>query len=295
VAPIADMPPPEVEVTVTQVASLLIDQWAGWQGQEVIPFAFGWDNFLFRVGDDHIARLPRREMAVPLVEKEARWLPTLAASLPLPIPVPLMLGRPGYGYPWPWTVTRWIDGTSAALATEIDHARCAAELGSFLRALHRPAPTEAPTNPYRGGPLRERGRATRERIQDLVEDVEWALGTWGRAISADESHVRVWLHGDLHPHNLLVEAGALSGVVDFGDVCGGDPATDLAVMWSFLPIPTHPVFLAAYGVDDPALWARARGWALTLGLAYVAHSADNPVMARIGQTMLASLAVTENP
>jgi hypothetical protein len=30
-------------------------------------------------------------------------------------------------------------------------------------------------------------------------------------------------------------------------------------------------------------WARARGWALALSLAFLAHSADNPLMAGIGQ------------
>ena len=44
----------------------------------------------------------------------------------------------------------------------------------------------------------------------------------------------VWIHGDLHPGNLLVRDGRLSGVLDFGDVTAGDPATDLSVGWMLL-------------------------------------------------------------
>ena len=65
----------------------------------------------------------------------------------------------------------------------------------------------------------------------------------------------VWIHGDLHPCNLLVTDGRLSAVLDFGNLTAGDPATDLSVAWM-----------------------RARGWGLALGLAYLAHSRDNADM-----------------
>ena len=33
----------------------------------------------------------------------------------------------------------------------------------------------------------------------------------------------VWLHGDRHPANLLVDRGRISGVIDFGDIAASDP------------------------------------------------------------------------
>lgn len=103
----------------------------------------------------------------------------------------------------------------------------------------------------------------------------------GLALPAPTSPA-VWLHGDLHPLNLLTHDGRLSAVVDFGDLGAGDRATDLSCAWLVLPASARPALRAAAGarapVDD-ATWARARAWALALGLAHLAG--DGPV-AEIG-------------
>lgn len=80
-------------------------------------------------------------------------------------------------------------------------------------------------------------------------------------------------------------------MIDFGDVTSGDPATDLSVAWMLLPARYHGAFAAAYAEAGQvpagdALWARAKGWALELSLVYLAHSADNPLIAGIGQRTL---------
>jgi aminoglycoside phosphotransferase (APT) family kinase protein len=110
--------------------------------------------------------------------------------------------------------------------------------------------------------------------------------------------VRRWLHGDLHPANILVSHGRVSGVIDFGDITAGDPATDLAVAWMLLPLGHHAAFRSAYrsARADPAgsaedagstaLWTRARGWALNLAIVFLAHSADNPQLLNVGRRTL---------
>ena len=99
-----------------------------------------------------------------------------------------------------------------------------------------------------------------------------------------------WLHGDLHPANILVLDGQVSGVIDFGDITSGDPATDLAVAWMLLPPARHGAFRAAYeaagGPAGDALWRRARGWALNLAVVFLAHSADNPQIRSVGRRTL---------
>lgn len=68
----ADMPRTEVEASVQLVQDLLDDQRPDLSAARVTPLAFGWDNFSFRVGEDLVARLPRRMASVGLVENEAR-------------------------------------------------------------------------------------------------------------------------------------------------------------------------------------------------------------------------------
>jgi aminoglycoside phosphotransferase (APT) family kinase protein len=91
---------------------------------------------------------------------------------------------------------------------------------------------------------------------------------------------------DLHPGNLLVCQGHLSAVIDFGDLAAGDPATDLSVMWMFLPPSTRLTFRAsARGESDPVddhTLMRARGWALALGLAYLGSSRGGEAMRTLG-------------
>jgi hypothetical protein len=52
-----------------------------------------------------------------------------------------------------------------------------------------------------------------------------------------------------------------------------------------LPADCHQAFRESAGASD-ASWARATGWALALGLVYLAHSADNPQLAAVGRRTL---------
>ncbi|MFI1071700.1 phosphotransferase [Streptomyces puniciscabiei] len=54
-----------------------------------------------------------------------------------------------------------------------------------------------------------------------------ARSLWQQAVAAPAwSGAPVWLHGDLHPANVVVADGTLAGALGFGDVCAGDPATE---------------------------------------------------------------------
>ena len=117
-------------------------------------------------------------------------------------------------------------------------------------------------------------------------DARAARRAWAAALAAPRWRERpAWVHGDLHPANILVHHGGLSGVLDFGDLTAGDPAADLSVGWMLLPADWRQAFRAAAGASD-ADWARATGWALALGLVCLAHSADNPQLAAVGRHTL---------
>jgi aminoglycoside phosphotransferase (APT) family kinase protein len=283
------MPAAEVDVGPAVVRVLLAEQCPDLVELELVELAYGWDNAIFRLGDELTVRLPRRALAAELVEHEQRWLPELAARLPLPIPSPVRLGRPGGGYPWSWSVCPWFPGVVATRAAPADPFEAAETLGAFLAALHQAAPSAAPANPYRGGPLADRDAVTRQRaeqVSDLI-DAPAVLACWSDLVSTPRwDRPPVWLHGDLHPANLLVHEGQLSAVIDFGDITAGDPATDLAVAWMLFPSEARPTFRAAAGAIDDDTWLRARAWALSLALAYLANSADNPMFARLGERVL---------
>jgi hypothetical protein len=56
-------------------------------------------------------------------------------------------------------------------------------------------------------------------------------------------------------------------VIDFGDLCAGDPACDLAAAWVLLPDDAADRFHAAYQpTPDAATLRRARGWAVLQAL-----------------------------
>jgi aminoglycoside phosphotransferase (APT) family kinase protein len=90
------------------------------------------------------------------------------------------------------------------------------------------------------------------------------------------------LHGDLHVRHVCVEDGHLSGVIDWGDVCVGDPSFDLQLAWSLLPPRGRVAFVDAYGSIDPERLLRARATALYFGamLATYAHSVDDDALRR---------------
>ena len=73
------------------------------------------------------------------------------------------------------------------------------------------------------------------------------LRAWDAALAAPSyDGPPVWLHGDLHPANVLVNDGQVSGVIDFGDITSGDPASDLSVAWMLLPLDSQAGFWSAY-------------------------------------------------
>ncbi len=162
-------------------------------------------------------------------------------------------------------------------------------LGGFLAALHQAAPPLAPRNPVRGIPLADRAPAFDRDLTALGQSVDQSAIRRRWEVLVDTpgwSSPPVWVHGDVHPLNLLVDDGRLSAVIDFGDLTAGDPASDLAVAWMLFSAPVRDELRAAAGVDD-ATWRRALGWALCLGVAFA--NGDERVAAIGRRTIEAAL------
>lgn len=294
-------PPAEVALDEGGVRALLVAQHPDLAERPLSRVAEGWDNATWRLGRDLAVRLPRREVAVGLTLRELRHLPQLAARLPVATPVPVRAGAPCAGFPWPWLVVRWVEGVPAA--HEPLSSAAAAPLGRALRALHAPAPEGAPANPFRGVPLRVREASWAVRRASVAGteaaralDLDALDAAWRSALQAPEHTEPVWLHGDLHPRNTIGRGGALAGIIDWGDLCAGDRATDLAAAWMLLPLEAHGAFWEAYGTPSAAVWTRARAWAAALGMVLLDTGlADDPVFARIGTRTLERVAASASP
>ncbi len=102
----------------------------------------------------------------------------------------------------------------------------------------------------------------------LVADPEAVRAILDDAVAApDWTGPAVWLHADLHAANVLTADGTFCGVIDFGDLCAGDPACDLAAAWNLLPDGAADRFFELYRpAADPATRRRARGWAVARAL-----------------------------
>ncbi len=91
-------------------------------------------------------------------------------------------------------------------------------------------------------------------------------------------------HGDLHLRHLLVtESGSVTGVIDWGDLCLGDPAIDLSIAYLAFADPARDELLAAYRRPVGAareLAARTCALPLAAGLAEYAADDGRPALLR---------------
>ncbi|PZD70696.1 Thiamine kinase [Acaryochloris thomasi RCC1774] len=260
------------QIDLALVHSLLEGQHPDLAHLQICHLGTGWHNTMFRLGDQLLLRLPRRTTAGPLIENEQIWLPQLADRLPINVPTAVRVGEPTQRYPWRWSILPWLTGTTAEQVnlrtSQVQH------FTSFLKALHVPAPANAPQNPVRGVPLKQRSAVFEKRFLRVEEQTNLITrqikNIWHRAIEAPMDGEPRWLHGDLHPLNVVVNDGAISGIIDWGHITSGDIATDLASIWMLFAQQNHrQQVIESYGNLSDATLQRAQGWAILFGVGLV--------------------------
>ncbi|WP_442941951.1 phosphotransferase [Nonomuraea sp. NBC_00507] len=103
----------------------------------------------------------------------------------------------------------------------------------------------------RGGPLAGSSEWVAQQLAEatetgLIPDPDAVRAVWDdAAVAPGWAGPALWLHGDLHPANVLTADGTICGVIDFGDLFAGDPAVDLAAAWILLPDGTADRFFRA--------------------------------------------------
>ncbi|MFF7188498.1 aminoglycoside phosphotransferase family protein [Streptomyces sp. NPDC008222] len=268
------------------VRRLIAGQFPQWAGLAVERFPSGGTvNAMYRLGDSMVVRLPLIESGAGDVASEREWLPRLAPLLPESVPEVLGAGEPAEGYTWPWSVYGWLAGRNPEPGALGEPELLAEDLAGFVVAMRSVDLRGAP-RAHRGGPVASLDADTRTAIEELRRipqegvDCEAATAVWEDALRAPGwDGPPVWLHADLMPGNLLVDADRLASVIDFGCTGVGDPACDLFPAWNLLPAGAREVFRETLGVDE-ATWIRGRGRTLSQALiALPYHRKTNPSMA----------------
>ncbi|WP_188837732.1 phosphotransferase [Flexivirga endophytica] len=218
-------------------------------------FDDGWDMSAKLVDGRWVERSPRHPALEPQARRETQFLPWLAPQLPLPVPIPVIVAEEPLVLRHAYLPGQRCPGTSAA------HGRA---VGSFLRALHAIDADAAMAHGLRDADSahtarRETGdRMAREVLPRLPDGVH----TDGEHLLARLAHLPAdpcVVHADLGLDHIRVTGEEVSGIIDWGDSCVGDPAIDL----SATTLSTGPMF--ARGVLEtyrPAreVLARARDW-----------------------------------
>lgn len=253
---------------------------------DVRLLATGWDNTVYLVDQVWVFRFPRRQIAIPGVEREMRVLPLVAPQLRTPVPHPLHLGRPTDRFPWPFWGAAHITGTELAAGSN-QRDELGAEVGDFLRSLHDlPIDTswDLPYDPMRRADSAHRAQLIRVRLDRLVrsgvpvEGLDRIDQLLGEDAPTPPSLASVLTHGDLHIRHILVDdAGRLAGVIDWGDVCVADPAVDLSVAFLAFTNAARDALFDAYGPITAGQEKRARVLAVSLAAALADQAAHDRI------------------
>lgn len=280
----------EIKVDEPLVRILLQAQKPEWAGLPLTRLtSHGSDHALFKLEDDYVLRMPRIEWAFAGIEKEHRWVSELAQHLRFPISEPVYMGEATDEYPCRWLVVKWNQGHNPDYEIQDEYVELAIDLADFLNQLHAAPTSEGPLS-RRGVPLLEMDKQTRESLAQLDDelDIEQIGQIWQSLSEIPEwSAEPVWLHGDFHQGNILVQENRLRAVIDFSDVGLGDPACDCIVAWTLFNSNSRQIFREHLQGIDEATWQRGRGWALSIALIMLPYYRDrNPYYATLARRVI---------
>ncbi|MFS0557987.1 phosphotransferase [Brevibacillus sp. 179-C9.3 HS] len=274
------------EVSEPLARTLIFRQFAQLSTMPIELIGTGWDNVVFRVGDEYVFRFPRRHVSVELMKKEGKLLPQLAEFMTLPYPKPLFYGEPSSDYPFPFLGYTYVPGMFPIDLHAEKRALSAAALATFLKRLHA-----FPLHIARENGIEYDHRnlidiaARKEKMQTFLSTLALHISEEDRIaiekyleqiVIACVKPKEVLLHGDLHFKNMLVdETGRVSGIIDWGDINIGHPGSDLNVAYSFLPPQARQPFFQAYGDVDEETHLLARMMAVYIPMLLWLQAIDN--------------------
>jgi len=216
----------------------------------------GWLSAVYRLGGGLCAKFPKRALTWPDLAREIAFL---GAVPPLPIRVVehLRHARRSAGAPFGWAIFREVPG-AALDAGVASHGAVAERLGAFLRALHQltPDPRIArmlPRQEPRDDVIETYEAAKRLVLPELSARERDALDVEMRSFMGDAANFAnapCVLHADLSADHILHVDGQVTGVIDWGDVCFGDPDYDFSYLYQDFGAGFVRRMADAYGHQD---------------------------------------------
>lgn len=230
----------------------------------------GYDNSAFLVNDTFVFRFVHREQLSPVcMANEITLLPYLFEHLSFPIPNITMVGHPTASYPFQFAGYKILPGElltahQAPLVTSAEFARI---LGTWLSELHTLPVLNTHKNliqgehdwrldvAYRTQRVSETVKKYRQYFIDagfepamLIERMQFFQDL--KVAQTKECYV----HGDLYAKHILVKKNGLpAGLIDWGDLHIGHPATDFSVGMMIFKETALRCFFDAYVNYDKAL------------------------------------------
>jgi len=207
------------------------------------PVLHGWDTYIYMFRLDGAAGAVADEWAQPLVLRiyadPEQWtraetetaIQRFVAGRGIPAPRPLALVDAAAPFGLPFMIMERLPGRTMVHHigfNPIRASRTFAAMAAFHARLHRlpvdgwPFPGDAPLVDRQLALLRD--DADRLDVHDADEALLW-LEQHKQAVIPEESSL---CHGDFHPLNVLVDAGAQMSAVDWGLAMVGDRHCDVA-------------------------------------------------------------------
>ncbi|HEX5167091.1 MAG TPA: phosphotransferase [Thermomicrobiales bacterium] len=248
-----------------------------------VGYRSGQFNDVLILNEDLVARFPMTADAERSLAIEVAVLRRVHRVLPLPIPRPIVTEAEQTLQPTACMIYRMLPGTplhqstlNALRRTDPDAFEyLGRQAGAFLRALHNiplddldgivPVADDAPYWQRMLAAFQD------ELFGYMRPDARQAVATTFESYLREPDALRwppVLRHGDFGGANLLFDSSRrqLSGVIDFGSVAIGDPATDLAAISAFderLALAMRPVYRELF---SPAAHRRAAFYRSTFAL-----------------------------
>ncbi|MFI7495296.1 phosphotransferase family protein [Kocuria sp. M4R2S49] len=234
----------------------------------------GWDHVVVVLDDALVFRFPQEPPYTQALGREIAVLDHLAARVPVRIPRYDRVAPDGSFAGYPLLPGRTL--TPGVLATLDGRAREAVvdQLAGFLSALHTApvpgTPLELVPPSYLAEDQRDVRRAAGTHLPAVLApeelgEVERILADVDALLTADLPAVVV--HNDVYSRHLLWDdAGARLGVIDFSDMCLGDPAVDFAELHEYGEAFVRAVHERYTGPADPGLLDRAWTYQCWIGV-----------------------------